>query len=327
MRARCYRCQQTFETERFGTQRCPHCGSEVYLPDPNAPPPAAVPSAPPGQAPGAAPPGWVAAPPAWPPPPPGAPGGPPGGLPGWAPPSPGAVQPPPEQSAPFAERAGRGWVSAFAETWKLAALEPARFFRQVRIDQARSAVLFGVVAFTLGTWVSLLVQFLTFRSGAEFVAELQRRVGGDVDTAPLLQLMERPTPGAFLLQLALTPLFGLLVVYLTATLLHVALLALRGAPRGFGATLTLAGYASGVFLLEALPVCGGLVALFWFCAVAIQGLSEIQRCGVGKALVAVVAPMLLACACTCGLIGVAARGILSGLGGGGSGGASDGTPL
>ena len=59
------------------------------------------------------------------------------------------------------ERGRRGFFHSFAETWKLAATEPARFFRQVRIGQTSSAVLFGVLALTVGNWVSLVFSYLT----------------------------------------------------------------------------------------------------------------------------------------------------------------------
>src|SRR6266581_1940552 len=173
MLARCFRCQNTFETDRFGTQNCPSCGSEIYLPDPSAPPPA-----------GAAPPDA----PRQPTPPPLPPAG--AGGPGWGPPPPGsappgAVPPPAEQSAPFAERARRGFLASYVETWKLAAVDPGRFFRQVRVNQVRSALLFGTLAVTLGNWVALVVSYLTASATVSFVARLTRRFDGRVDTTPL----------------------------------------------------------------------------------------------------------------------------------------------
>src|SRR5512139_3975394 len=156
MIARCARCQGTFTTDRFGRQICPHCGSELLLSDPNAPPGAEgapLPATPPG--PPAAPPGAGALPTApppppdqgppsggWPPPPPGGwPPPPPGG---WQPPPPGGwTRPPPaaltpDLAAPFAERKSRGFLAAFFATWKLVATEPQGFFRRVRIDQSGS---------------------------------------------------------------------------------------------------------------------------------------------------------------------------------------------
>jgi hypothetical protein len=315
MRARCYRCQNAFDTERFGVQTCPSCGSEVYLPEPAAspePPPPAEPPPPPPPAEAAPPsptPGW-GAPPPWsappgPPPPPWTPpgsGAPPGWgpvPPGWGPVPPGAVPPEAEQLAPFAERAHRGFVPSFVETWRLAALEPARFFRQVRARDATSAVLFGVICITIGTWASLLFRFFTASAALSFVGQITRRMGGRVETFPFSQVLQGLTGGALLVQALLAPLFVAAGLYLTAGIFHLLLLMVRGAPRGFDATVTVVGYASAVMLLEALPLCGGFIAIVWFMVLAITGLSEAQRCGGGKAAFAVLMPLVLSCLCAC----------------------------
>ncbi|GEJ57545.1 YIP1 family protein [Anaeromyxobacter diazotrophicus] len=314
MRARCFRCQETFETDHFGTQRCPSCGAEVYLPDPAAaaaPPPQPPPSLPPA---GAGGPGWGAPPPGW-----SAPASPP---PGWGPVPPGAVPPPAEQPAPFAERARRGFVASYVETWKLAALDPVRFFRQVRVDDPRSAVLFGAIALTIGNWVALVFSYLSASATLSFVAQLTRRMHGRVDTLPLLEAVGGLTLKSLVAQLVLTPVMAVVALYLLAGLFHLLLLVVRGAGRGFPATLTVVGYVSGLMLLRALPVCGGLVAMVWFVVAAVHGLSEAQRCGSGKAAFAVLGPVALACLCAClagvvaGVAGVSGLGGLPGLDGG-----------
>jgi hypothetical protein len=111
----------------------------------------------------------------------------------------------------------------------------------------------------------------------------------------------------------------LLGIYFSAGVFHLLLLVVRGAPRGFDATLTVVAYASGIFLLRALPVCGGLIALVWFIVMVVHGLAEAQRCGTGKAAFAVLGPLVLLCVLAClasvvaGLAGMAG---LRGLGGG-----------
>jgi hypothetical protein len=107
------------------------------------------------------------------------------------------------------------------------------------------------------------------------------------------------TAGGVLANVLASPIVGLVVVYLAAALFHLVLLVFKGAPRGFDATLTVVGYASGLALLLALPGCGSPVYLVWFAVVAIVGLGEAQRCGSGKAAVAVLAPAILLCACAC----------------------------
>jgi predicted nucleic acid-binding Zn-ribbon protein len=318
MLARCFRCQHTFETERFGIQTCPSCGSEIYLPDPSAPPAAAappdaprLPTPPPLPPLGAGGPGWGPPPPGWNPA-----AGPP---PGWGPLPPGAVPPAAEQSAPFAERDRRGFVASYVETWKLAAVDPGRFFRQVRVNEVRSALLFGTIAITIGNWVALVVSYLTASATMSFFAQLTRRFDGRVDTAPLFQMIQGFTLPSLIGQLVATPLLALLGIYFSAGVFHLLLLVVRGAPRGFDATLTVVAYASGIFLLRALPVCGGLIALVWFIVMVVHGIAEAQRCGTGKAAFAVLGPLVLLCVLAClaavvaGLAGVAG---LRGLGGG-----------
>jgi hypothetical protein len=214
--------------------------------------------------------------------------------------------PPPEagESAPFAQRSRLGSFAAYSQTWRLVAFEPARFFRAVKTSETRPALLFGIISFTLGTWVSLFFGWMAGRAGTSAMQRLLERLPvRDVDPEALAQLMERATLGGVVGQALLTPLAGLVAIYVVAALAHLLLLAVRGAPRGFSTTLTAVSYAYGLFLLEALPMCGGLVAIFWFLVVAITGLGEAQRCGSGKAAVAILGPAVIACFLLCACTG------------------------
>jgi hypothetical protein len=224
------------------------------------------------------------------------------------------VPPVAEQSAPFAERARRGFLPAFWETLRLVAMEPARFFRQVKVSQTGAAVLFGAIGATIGNWGALLFGWATASTTTRLFLNWSRRMGDRIDTGPLVQMIQGFTGGQLLAQAVATPLLTVLGIYLAAGVFHLLLLMVRGAPRGFEATLTVAAYASGLLILRAVPLCGGIVAAVWFIVAAIQGLAEAQRAGSGKAAFAVLGPLVLACACACiaGIaIGVAG---LSGIG-------------
>ena len=287
MLARCARCQGTFSTDRFGVQRCPHCGSEVLLADPNAPAPAAPVGGPPG-----------------PPPPAGGFGPPPGTL----PPPPGAAPPPQEAElpAPFVERAQRGFFPAFFQTWKLSALEPAAFFRRVRIDQTGSAVWFAVIATTVGAWVSTLFGYLGAAGTAQQLREALDQLPAEAERwrSVIEGFATEMTVAGLVGRLLSAPLVSLVALYLGAGVAHLLLLLFRGAQRGFAATLTAAGYASGLGLLTAVPGCGGLVAAVWSAVVFIIGLGATQRCGTGKAAAAVLLPIALVCACGAALAAI-----------------------
>ncbi|BDG03319.1 YIP1 family protein [Anaeromyxobacter oryzae] len=327
MLARCARCQGTFTTDRFGRQFCPHCGSELDLADPNAPRPPPAPGAGAPPAPGEPPPpGAGAQPPPGelPPPPPPPPGGygppggfgyggpggtgfpppPPGG--GWGPPpgGPGGPGPfEPELPAPFAERQTRGLFSAFFETWKLAATDPQRFFRRVRIDQSGSAVLFGVIAYSFGNAVQGVYSYVT---GQQTLVAAERAMH---DLPPEAAEMARKVLGMFagpavLASVVLSPVMALIGIYLSAAIVHLLLMLFKGAARGFDATLTAVGYAYGLYLLLAVPGCGSLIAAVWYLVVLVIGLGQTQRCGPGKSAAAVFAPAILLCVCCCAAFGL-----------------------
>ncbi len=286
MLARCARCQQTFTTDRFGVQTCPHCGQEILLSDPNAPPPAT----------GAAPPP--------PPPPPAVPPGP-----GWTPPQAGATAG--EQSAPFVRRKELGFVAAYWETLRRAAAEPGAFFRTLRISETGSAVLFGVVAMTLGSWVSAIYGWAASASWMGMMRQVMERMPrrGEFDPAIIEGWASRAGAIGFVGQMVVAPLVSLVAIYVFAGIVHLFLLVMRGAGRGFDATLTAVGYAAGLFLFQVLPLCGGLIALVWALVVAIAGIGETQRCGTGKAAAATLAPFALAVCCACGLGMMIAAGV------------------
>ncbi len=339
MIARCARCQGTFTTDRFGRQTCPHCGSDLMLQDPSAPqppggpqqgapsagaPPPGTPPSPPasaGEPPsprppptvgGYGPPAGSGAPPgAWGPPPGGAPppggfGGPPGG--GWRGPPPGSG---PELPSPFAERATRGFFASFFETWKLVATQPAEFFRRVRPDQPGSAILFGVIATTVGNTLTALYSWLQMASGMAGLEQMMQKMPGN--ETRFLELYKANLPLLLLASVVLAPVITFLWTYIVAGVVHLLLKLFKGTKRPFDATLTAVGYANGLNLLMVVPGCGGLIALVWGLVVLVIGLGEIQRCGSGKAAAAIFTPAILVCVCCCAILGVSAPAFLKGI--------------
>ncbi|HTP49541.1 MAG TPA: YIP1 family protein [Anaeromyxobacteraceae bacterium] len=274
MLARCAHCQKTFETDRFGIQACPHCGQQVHLADPSAPPP--VPAPPPAGGPAAGP-----------PPPPPDPAG---------------------SAAPVARRRELGFLRAWLDTWKLAALSPAEFFRAVRISDTGSALLFGVTTLTVSSWFQTLYGALMGAATRGVVEQMLRQVprGDQIGQAWVMRWVSGGSALAVVAQLFGAPFFALAVLLVSAALFHVVLLALRSAPRGFAATLTVVGYASAAHIIGAAPVplLANLVGFVWYVAVVAIGLSAAQRIPSGKGWAAALLPFGLVCMCCCGAAGI-----------------------
>ncbi len=309
MLARCAHCQKPFETDHFGVQACPHCGGQVHLADPSAPAPtepvAPPPPAAPPQAAPPPPPGWG----------PGAPGGWQGYPPGYPAGAPGAAWAVGEADAPFARRRELGLVRSYVDTWKLACLRPAEFFRSVKVDSPGSAVLFGVVAMTIGSWFQTLYGAVMGAATRGMMQEMIRQVpqGDQLRDAWVFQWMSGTTALGTTAQLVAAPFLSAIGILVSAALYQLVLLILRASPRGFAATLTVVGYAEGVMILGAAPVPGlaNLVAWVWATFLIAIGFREAQRTTSGKAWAAALWPFLAFCLCCCGAMGLFASGVAS----------------
>ncbi len=327
MLARCARCQGTFTTDRYGRLTCPHCGSELILPPPpgtaQEPPPEPAPPQPPAagasqgggpeQPPPGPPPGGFGPPSGWPPPPP------PGA--GWSPPPPpppggwGAAPPSPPQGpefpAPFADRARLGFFAAFFETWKLVATQPQQFFARVRTDQSWTAVLFGVLSYTVASTIGAILSWL---SAQQLAVALQRvlREMPEEQGKLFRSYMESVTGAGTVAQIVLSPVVAFIAIFVGAAVIHLLLMLFRGATRGFDATLTVVAYVFGLTLLIGLPLCGLPIVLVWATVSGIIGLGAVQRCGPGKAAAAVLTPVALVCVCCCTAAGLGLPAIIKG---------------
>jgi len=190
---------------------------------------------------------------------------------------------------PLVARGGRPLLVAWRDTWVLAALKPGRFFLHVRTDRSGTAVLFGLVSASLGLFVS------------SFYSALNRLHWWDASRDVALELgpggqsvVDRYLPylaTGFSLAEALTaPLKALVGIYVGAGAIHLLLALLRARTRPFEATLTTVGYAFGVALLLALPVCGFPIVAAWLALVLVLGVAAAHRASLVRSAVAVFTP-------------------------------------
>jgi hypothetical protein len=180
----------------------------------------------------------------------------------------------------------------------------------VKVAPSGPAILFGVVAMTLSSWVQTLYGAMWGAATRDYLQRMLERVpqGGRFGDTWMMQWVGGASALGMVAQIVAAPFLALVALLVWAAVFHALLLLLKAAPRGFDATLTVVGYASGTYLVAAAPVPGlaGLVAFVWFLAVVGIGLRAAQRTTPGRAWAATLLPLLLVCLCCCG--GVAALG-------------------
>jgi len=86
-------------------------------------------------------------------------------------------------------------------------------------------------------------------------------------------------------------------LFLLSGIVHLALLALGGAARGFEATFRVACYSEAAALLNIIPVCGGMIAPVLMLVLLIIGVAEAHGTTRARAAAAVLLPIVLCCCC------------------------------
>lgn len=95
-----------------------------------------------------------------------------------------------------------------------------------------------------------------------------------------------------------SPVFMLIGTFISSGILHVCLLITGGAKNGFEATFRVVCYATGATaMFQLLPFCGGLIGGVWAIVAEVFGAREMHETTTGRALLAVLLPVLLCCGC------------------------------
>ena len=95
--------------------------------------------------------------------------------------------------------------------------------------------------------------------------------------------------------LFLAPIFVVIGVFIGAAILHLMLMIVGGANKGFEATVRVICYALTAQLAGIIPFCGGIVSLVWSIILYVIGLATAHKTTQGKALLAVLLPVVLCC--------------------------------
>jgi len=94
----------------------------------------------------------------------------------------------------------------------------------------------------------------------------------------------------------LIPVVAVVGTFASALVFHGCLIMIGGANEDFQATFRVVCYSSAPELMNAIPVIGPLIAVFWKLSLIFIGLKEVQRATTGTVLTVLLLPALLASA-------------------------------
>jgi hypothetical protein len=191
----------------------------------------------------------------------------------------------PGAGLPWEHRAQLGFFKAWFDTVSLLITKPSEAFTMMRPEGGlMDPLLFGLIGGSIGSIMATLYQFLLRSSG--FTGQntaFFNKFGVDVS-------------GYIVVDIIFTPVKVALGLFICGAILHLCLMLFGGANRPFETTFRVFGYATGAtYLFCLVPACGGLVALIYLIVLTTIGLARTHQTTTGKALMAVLSPIILCC--------------------------------
>lgn len=194
--------------------------------------------------------------------------------------------------APWDRRDQIGFATALIETTQRVLTGPAAFFRSMAVTGGIGGPLvYALIVGYAGVVVSAIYEMVL----NTVMGSSLSRFGGSEQMAAVMPYLQG---GLGLgIKLVLGPVFVVIGIFLFTGIIHLALMALGGAARGFEATFRVTCYSEASALLNIVPVCGSVLASVVMIVLMVIGLSEAHGTTRGRAAAAVLLPILLCCCC------------------------------
>lgn len=200
-----------------------------------------------------------------------------------APPTPTADEAVPATGLPWEHRNELGLLKAFVDTASVLLTRPNEAFALMKREGGLMDPLsFAMIGGSAGTIASTL-----FQIGLASIPG----IGGNNNVVAMFGM------GMVFGFLLLTPLFVAVGVFLFSALVHGCLMLAGGANKTFETTFRVVCFSSGAaYLFSIIPFCGGYITPVFNIVLECIGLSRAHETTMGKAVFAVLLPLILCCA-------------------------------
>jgi hypothetical protein len=189
----------------------------------------------------------------------------------------------PRSGLPWDERQTKGLVNAFIETLQMVLIRPVGAFTAMKREGGLGEpLLYAIIGGTFGAVFAITYNFV-LRSFTPF----EDRQGAMAHVFGGL---------GWIFLLVLAPLFVVIGMFIASAILHVCLMIVGGAKQSFETTFRVVCFAEGsVSPLLVIPFCGGLVVGIWKIILYCIGLARAHETDTGRAVIAVLLPLIVCC--------------------------------
>jgi hypothetical protein len=213
---------------------------------------------------------------------------------------PDAAPPPPSggggrQGNPWENREELGFLQGLIEGVKAFVTAPgATFSETFKSGDMASPLIFAVI---LSTAMALVGQIWAMMFGASLLAALPI----PPEAEGMLGMLAVGSGFSIISVFIITPIFTAIGVFIGGAILHLMLMMVGGlnsSDAGFEGSMRTVAYGSSVGqLAQIVPIIGGLVSMVWTVTLLVIGAMRLHDTTQGKAITAVLLPVVLCCVC------------------------------
>jgi hypothetical protein len=185
---------------------------------------------------------------------------------------------------PWEHREQLGIFKAYFDTVSMVLTKPGEAFALMKSEgDLMGPMLFALIGGCAGMLVSFLLQIALHSIG--FMGDRQSALFG-------IGFVGVWAVGYILF----IPVMVIVGMFLVSGVLHLCLMILGGARKPFETTFRVVCFSSGsTYLLSMIPICGGFIAAVWNIVLECIGLARAHEIDTGKAVMAVLLPVIVCC--------------------------------
>jgi hypothetical protein len=184
---------------------------------------------------------------------------------------------------PWEHRDQLGFFKAFVDTASVLLMRPSEAFAMMKREGGLTdPLLFAMIGGSAGTIASTLFQIA--------LASVPGVGGGSNNVVAMFGM------GMVLGFILLAPLFITVGVFIGSGLIHLCLMLVGGANKSFETTFRVVCFSSGAaYLFSIIPFCGGYITPIYNIVLECIGLSRAHETTMGKAVFAILVPLIVCC--------------------------------
>ncbi len=202
-------------------------------------------------------------------------------------------QPQAPKTVPFEDN-GKTYLQGTLDTLKLALLRPAEFFKNYKMSGpvVRSTMFAVLIGWTAAA-VNIIYGSLLHGGLIANLRNVMEQMGKNPQDHPLVNMVMTNPKGFMLFSFFLQPIVIVATTVILAGACHFFLNLTGGANKKFDTTYNVIAYCAAARALEIIPLYGGILSMVFGISMAVKGITAAHQTSQGKAVAAVLGPIVM----------------------------------